>query len=143
MSDFTPPNGMPKDINNRLCGVKGLDPKDPNDMAFKLVTIYCVFCCVEKTHLFFLFFVNSAAQPPPPPTFSLNPLSCPPPLTPTSAICKVAGLYQCLSHHRAQEAAAEELVIAKNDRKNNPNNKNMATALKTPIAGPPSKGHHA
>ena len=64
MSDFTPPNGTPKDINNRLCGVKGLDPEDLNDTAFKLVTIYRVFCCVEKTHLFFLFFVNSTTSPP-------------------------------------------------------------------------------
>jgi hypothetical protein len=37
MSDFTPRNGMPKDINNRLGGMKGLDPDDPNDTAFKLV----------------------------------------------------------------------------------------------------------
>jgi len=57
----------------------------------------------------------------------------------TSATRKVAGLYQRLSCHRAQEAAAEELVIDKYDRKNNPNNKNMSTALKTPIASPPSK----
>jgi hypothetical protein len=37
MSDFTPPNGTPKpkDINNRLGGVKGLNPDDPNDTAFK------------------------------------------------------------------------------------------------------------
>jgi hypothetical protein len=42
MSIFTPPNGTPKDVNNRLGSVKGLDPDDPNDTAFKLVTI-CVF----------------------------------------------------------------------------------------------------
>jgi hypothetical protein len=57
----------------------------------------------------------------------------------TGATCKAVGLYQCLSRHQAQEAAAEELVIAEYDRKNNPDNKNMATELKTPLAGL----HHA
>jgi hypothetical protein len=38
MSGFTPPNGMPKDINNRLGGVKGLNPEDPNDTAFNSLT---------------------------------------------------------------------------------------------------------
>ncbi len=51
----------------------------------------------------------------------------------------MAGLYQCLSRHRAREVAAEELVIAEYDRKNDPYNNNMATSLKTPLAGPPSK----
>jgi len=44
-----------------------------------------------------------------------------------------------LSCHWAREAAAEELMIAEYDRKNNPDNKNMATELKTPLADPPSK----
>jgi hypothetical protein len=33
MSGFTPPNGTPKDINNRLGGVKCLDPDDPNSLS--------------------------------------------------------------------------------------------------------------
>ena len=57
----------------------------------------------------------------------------------TGATCKAAGLYQCLSRHRAREVTAEELAIAEYDRKNDPDNNNMATALKTPLAGPPSK----
>jgi hypothetical protein len=57
----------------------------------------------------------------------------------TGATCKAVGLYQCLSHHRAQEVAAEELVIVEYDRKNDPYNNNMATSLRTPLAGPPSK----
>jgi hypothetical protein len=57
----------------------------------------------------------------------------------TGATCKAAGLYQRLSRHQAQEVAAEELVIAEYDRKNDPDNNNMATSLKTPLAGPPSK----
>jgi len=44
-----------------------------------------------------------------------------------------------LSCHRAREVAAEELAIAENDRKNDPNNNNMATVLKTPLAVLPSK----
>jgi len=55
MSDFTPPNGTPKDINNQLCGVKGLDPEDPNDIAFQLVTIYCVFVVSKKLTCFSFF----------------------------------------------------------------------------------------
>jgi hypothetical protein len=52
MSNTTPPNGMPKDVNNLLGGAMGLDPDDPNDMAFELVTIL-YFCCVTKSHFFF------------------------------------------------------------------------------------------
>jgi hypothetical protein len=39
MSAFTPPNGMPKDASKLLRSMEGLDPNNPNDMAFKLVTI--------------------------------------------------------------------------------------------------------
>ena len=78
MSDFTPPNGTPKDINNRLGVVKGLDPGDPNDTAFKLVTILCFFV-VSKKLSFFPFFCERHHLPPSP-MFSLNPLSRTPPL---------------------------------------------------------------
>jgi len=54
MSGFTPPNGTPKDTNNRLGGVKGLDPDDPNDTAFKLVTMLCILLC-RKNSLFSCF----------------------------------------------------------------------------------------
>ena len=57
MSVFTPPNGTPKDVNNRLGSVKSLDPDDPNDTAFKLVTI-CVFILCRKKQTIFSFFVN-------------------------------------------------------------------------------------
>ena len=52
MFGFTPPNGTPKDINNRLGGMKGLDPDDPTDTAFKLVTILCSFLCRKNSPLF-------------------------------------------------------------------------------------------
>ncbi len=57
----------------------------------------------------------------------------------TGATYKVAGLYQRLSRHRAREVAAEELAITEYDRKNDPDNNNMAIALKTPLAVLPSK----
>ena len=69
MSGFAPPNGMPKDINNRLGGVKGLNPEDPNDTAYKLVTILCILLC-QKNSPFFPYFLWTAQ--PPPPMFSLS-----------------------------------------------------------------------
>jgi len=57
----------------------------------------------------------------------------------TGATYKVAGLYQRLSRHRAREVAAEELAITEYDRKNDPDNNNMAIALKAPLAVLPSK----
>jgi hypothetical protein len=56
MSDFPSPNGTPKDINNQLGGVKGLDPGDSNDTAFKLVTILCILLC-RKNSPFFPYFL--------------------------------------------------------------------------------------
>ncbi len=56
----------------------------------------------------------------------------------TGATCKAAGLYQRLSRHQAREDAAEELTIAEYDRKNDPDNNNMGTALKMPLAVLPS-----
>jgi hypothetical protein len=55
MSVFTPPNGTPKDVNNRLGSAKGLDPDDPNDTAFKLVTICVFILCRKKLNNFFFF----------------------------------------------------------------------------------------
>ncbi len=119
-------------------------------MAFKLVTILCILLC-RKNSPIYPFFCEQHNIPPP--TFSLNPLSRPPPprcsrprvpvveaIRVTGATCKAAGLYQRLSRHRAREVAAEELAIAEYDRKNDPDNNNMATtALKTPLAVLPSK----
>ena len=51
MSNITPPNGTPNDVNNRFCGATGLNPDNPNDMAFKLVTILYFLC--HKNSLFF------------------------------------------------------------------------------------------
>ncbi len=48
----------PKDVNNQLGSAMGLDPNDPNDMAFKLVTIF--FVSQKLT-----FFYNITTPPPP------------------------------------------------------------------------------
>jgi hypothetical protein len=71
MSGFTPPNGTPTDINNRLGGVKGLDPDDPNYTAFKfkLVTMLCILLC-RKNSTFFPVLCEQHNLPP-----SLNVLS--------------------------------------------------------------------
>jgi hypothetical protein len=46
-----------------LGGVKGLDPEDPNDAAYELVTILCILLC-QKNSPFFPYFLQTA-QPPP------------------------------------------------------------------------------
>ena len=55
MANIAITNGTPKDVNNRLRGATGLDPDDPNDMAFKLVTILYFLChknllCFRTAH---------------------------------------------------------------------------------------------
>jgi hypothetical protein len=52
MSNITPPNGTPKDVNNGLRGATGLDPDNPNDMVFKLVTILYFFVSQILTYFF-------------------------------------------------------------------------------------------
>jgi len=76
MSGFAPPK-MPKDINNRLGGMKGLDPDDPNDTAFKLVTMLCNLLCRKNSPCFPV--LCEQHNLPPPSMFSPNPLSRPPP----------------------------------------------------------------
>ena len=49
MANITPPNGMPKDVNDQLGSVKGLDPDVLNDMVFKLVIILYFFVCHKKS----------------------------------------------------------------------------------------------
>jgi hypothetical protein len=52
MSNITPPIGTPKNVNDLLRSAAGLDPDNPNDMAFKLVTILYFFVSQKLT--FFL-----------------------------------------------------------------------------------------
>jgi hypothetical protein len=59
MTDRTPGVPMPKAITHHPHHLKSLDPKDPNDNAFKLVITF-VFCCdvyfSKKTQYSALFF---------------------------------------------------------------------------------------
>ncbi len=47
--------------------VKGIDETDPNDMAFKLVTMFVCLLCHEYSYLllFFAFFMKCKSPPPP------------------------------------------------------------------------------
>ena len=85
MSKFTPPVGTAKDVNDRLRRVTGLDPDDPNDMAFKLVTILYFFCVSQKL-TFFLRKAQNAA-PPLPPRIGLSTNAAPPPASPFRSPC--------------------------------------------------------
>jgi hypothetical protein len=57
--------------------VKDLDPDDPNDTAFKLVTICVFILCRKKLNNFFF---REQDPPPPSPMSSLNPFLSPPPV---------------------------------------------------------------
>jgi hypothetical protein len=61
MSNITPPNETPKDVNNRLHGATGLNPDNPNDMTFKLVTILYFFVCHKNS-----FFLEQRTRTSPP-----------------------------------------------------------------------------
>jgi hypothetical protein len=63
MANITPTNIMPKkDVKQHGGTVKGINPDDPNDTAFKLVTLFVLFCDAQ-THLFFKN-TTSATTPP-------------------------------------------------------------------------------
>ena len=61
MADLTPTSSTPKDVKHQSRVLKWIDPDDPNDRAFELMTIF-VFYCVATTPLFFLF-ESSASHP--------------------------------------------------------------------------------
>ena len=62
MANKSPVPPMPNDIKQRARELKGLDPKNPNDVAFEMVTMF-VFFCVTKLTPFFFFFENSTTTP--------------------------------------------------------------------------------
>jgi hypothetical protein len=79
-STITPPIGTPKDVNDQLRQASGLDPDNPNDMAFKLVTILIFFLCHKKS--LFSFSKSTICSPPPPPRIGLSTIMPPPPCVP-------------------------------------------------------------
>jgi hypothetical protein len=62
MADITPTSSTPKDIKQRMGAVKGINPDDPNDAAFELVTMFVLFLCCHNSPF---FFENTSTTPPP------------------------------------------------------------------------------
>ncbi len=67
MADITPTSSTSKDMKQHMGAIKGVDPDDPNDVAFELVTMFVFFLCCHNSPF---FFENTSATTPPPPAFS-------------------------------------------------------------------------
>jgi hypothetical protein len=61
MADITPTSSTLKDLKLRTGAIKGINPANPNDVAFELVTHFCVFFVMQKIIPFFLL----STSPPP------------------------------------------------------------------------------
>ena len=62
MADLTPTPSTPKDVKQQSRVLERINPDNPNNMAFELVTIMFVFLlCCHNSPFFFL-----RAAPPPP-----------------------------------------------------------------------------
>jgi len=59
MTDRTSTTRTDKEMKKRTGAVKGIDENDPNDMAFKLVTMFVYLLCYEYSFFlpFFLSFL--------------------------------------------------------------------------------------
>jgi hypothetical protein len=53
MADITTTSSTPKDMKQRMGAVKGINPGDPNDAAFELVTMFVFFLCCHNSPFFF------------------------------------------------------------------------------------------
>ena len=69
MTNRTPTTRTDEEMKKRAGVLKGIDENDPNDMAFKLVTMFVYLLCCEYSFFFafFVFFLWST-NPPPLPT---------------------------------------------------------------------------
>ena len=67
MTDRTSTTWTDEEMKMRTGVVKGIDENDPNDMAFKLVTMFVYLLCCEYSFFlpFFVFFLWSTNPPPP------------------------------------------------------------------------------
>jgi len=66
MTDRTSKTLMDEEMKKRAGIVKGIDENDPNDMAFKLVTMFVyLLCCEYSFFLPFLSFFYKVRIPPP------------------------------------------------------------------------------
>ena len=67
MTDRTSTTWTDEEMKMRTGVVKGIDENDPNDMAFKLVTMFVyLLCCEYSFFLPFLSFFMKYESPPPP-----------------------------------------------------------------------------
>jgi len=59
MTDRTSATRTDEEMKKRAGAVKGIDENDPNDMAFKLVTMFAYLLCCEYSFFlpFFVFFL--------------------------------------------------------------------------------------
>ena len=66
MTDRTSTTRMDEEMKKRTGTVKGIDKNDPNDMAFKLVTMFVYLLCCEYSFFlsFFVFFYEVQIPPP-------------------------------------------------------------------------------
>ncbi len=66
MTDRTSTTQTDKEMKKRAGVVKGIDENDPNDMAFKLVTMFVYLLCCEYSFFlpFFVFFMKCELPPP-------------------------------------------------------------------------------
>ena len=66
MADLSPTPPTPKDVKQQSRVLKRINPDDPNDRAFELVTMFVFLLCCHNSP-FFLF--ESSASPTPPTSF--------------------------------------------------------------------------
>jgi len=62
MADLTPTPSMPKDVKQQSRVLNRINPDDPIDRAFELVTMFVLLLCCHNS--FFSFFESSASPPP-------------------------------------------------------------------------------
>ena len=80
MANKSPIPPMPNDIKQRARELKGLDPKNPNDVAFEMVTMFVFFCVTKLTPPFFFFENSTTTRLSLPPMLFIN--RFPPPVPP-------------------------------------------------------------
>ena len=66
MTDRTSTTWTDEEMKKRTGVVKGINENDPNDMAFKLVTMFVYLLCCEYSFFlpFFVFFMKCELPPP-------------------------------------------------------------------------------
>jgi hypothetical protein len=88
MADITPTSSTPKDMKQRMGAVKGINPDDPNDAAFELVTMFVFFFVLPQLTLFF----KNTSTTTPPPRIPASPFRTPSSSSPS--LFPIRGWYQ-------------------------------------------------